>query len=128
MITSTTISNIASHQTLYFPQSHQDHYAMHNAELMKFWGPLPLLSEFPYEQHNGALQKIKANWHICKKNLTLVYYILILVLHRGNGFHYVAPDLPTWPIVWIHTKIHQYKQCIQCYIEDPVFWLSYYTK
>lgn len=42
------------------------HFAMHNAELMKYWGPLPLLSEFPYEQHNGTLQKIKTNWHICE--------------------------------------------------------------
>jgi len=45
------------------------HYAMHNAELMKFWGPLPMISEFPYEQHNGTLQKIKTNWHICEADL-----------------------------------------------------------
>jgi hypothetical protein len=44
------------------------HYAMHNAELMKFWGPLPRLSEFPYEQHNGSLQKIKTNWHLCESH------------------------------------------------------------
>lgn len=42
------------------------HFAMHNAELMKFWGPLPMLSEFPFEQHNGTLQKINTNWHICE--------------------------------------------------------------
>jgi hypothetical protein len=42
------------------------HYAMYNADLMKFWGPLPMISEFPYEQHNGTLQKIKTNWHICE--------------------------------------------------------------
>ena len=41
------------------------HYAMHNADLMKFWGPLIQLSEFPYEQHNGKLQKIKTNGHLC---------------------------------------------------------------
>jgi hypothetical protein len=42
------------------------HYAMHNRDLMKFWGLLPMISEFPYEQHNGTLQKIKTNSHICK--------------------------------------------------------------
>jgi hypothetical protein len=42
------------------------HFAMHNAEMMKFWGPLPMLSEFPFEQHNGTLQKINTNWHICE--------------------------------------------------------------
>lgn len=41
------------------------HYAMHNGEMMKFWGPLPLLSEFPFEQLNGTLQKISTNWHLC---------------------------------------------------------------
>jgi len=46
------------------------HYAMHNTELMKFWGPLPRLSEFPYEQHNGTLQKIKTNWHLCENPLS----------------------------------------------------------
>ena len=44
------------------------HFAMHNVELMKYWGPLSLLSELPYEQHNGTLQKIKTNWHICRSN------------------------------------------------------------
>ncbi len=41
------------------------HYAMHNVDLMKFWGPLIRLSEFPYERHNGKLQKIKTNGHQC---------------------------------------------------------------
>jgi hypothetical protein len=45
------------------------HYAMHNADLMKFWGPLIKISEFPYERHNGTLQKIKTNRHICKTNI-----------------------------------------------------------
>ena len=42
------------------------HYVIHNAELMEFWGPLPRLSKFPYKQHNGTLQKIKTNWHLCE--------------------------------------------------------------
>jgi hypothetical protein len=54
------------------------HYAMHNAELMKFWGPLPRLSEFPYEQHNGMLQKVKTNWHLCENpcNIHLIDFLL----------------------------------------------------
>jgi hypothetical protein len=51
------------------------HYAMHNPELMKFWGPLIKLSEFPYEQHNGGLQKIKTNGHLCANN----YFLLLLL-------------------------------------------------
>jgi len=42
------------------------HYAMHNADLMKFWGPLIKLSEFSYERHNGSLQKINTNHHPCE--------------------------------------------------------------
>lgn len=41
------------------------HYAMHNADLMKFWGPLMRLSEFAGERHNGSLQNIKTNNHQC---------------------------------------------------------------
>ena len=40
---------------------------MHNGELMKFWGPLIKVSKFSGERHNGALQKIKTNSHLCKK-------------------------------------------------------------
>ncbi|EPQ53429.1 hypothetical protein GLOTRDRAFT_44744 [Gloeophyllum trabeum ATCC 11539] len=52
-----------------FPRSNSvpnHHYAMHNAELLKFWGPLMKISEFPYERSNGRLQKIKTNGHICE--------------------------------------------------------------
>jgi hypothetical protein len=41
------------------------HFALHNAELMKFWGPLIKLSEFPFEQDNGIMQKINTNSHLC---------------------------------------------------------------
>lgn len=37
------------------------HYAMHNADQMKYWGPLPSFSEFPGERMNGMLQGIKTN-------------------------------------------------------------------
>lgn len=37
------------------------HYAMHNASLMKYWGPLPSFSEFPGERLNGMFQQINTN-------------------------------------------------------------------
>ncbi|EJD37189.1 hypothetical protein AURDEDRAFT_173710 [Auricularia subglabra TFB-10046 SS5] len=49
------------------------HYAMHNAELMEFWGPLPLLSEFPFEQKNGAFQRVKTNRHIYEMDYTMLH-------------------------------------------------------
>lgn len=42
------------------------HYAMHNEALLKYWGPLAGLSEFPGERINGMLQKIKTNRHLCE--------------------------------------------------------------
>ena len=42
------------------------HYAMHNGDLLKHWGPLAALSEFPGERINGILQKIKTNRRMCK--------------------------------------------------------------
>jgi len=54
---------------LLFPNvsSHPNHhYAMHIPDLLQFWGPLIKLSEFPYERHNGLLQKIKTNKHLCE--------------------------------------------------------------
>jgi hypothetical protein len=47
-----------------FPQFHQrpnHHMAMHNGAQMKYWGPLPSLSEFPGERMNGMLQNINTN-------------------------------------------------------------------
>jgi hypothetical protein len=37
------------------------HYAMHNADQLRFWGPLPQVSEFFGERQNGLLQRIKTN-------------------------------------------------------------------
>lgn len=42
------------------------HYAMHNANLLKYWGPLASFSEFPGERMNGMLQKINTNHQIRK--------------------------------------------------------------
>ncbi|EJD37724.1 hypothetical protein AURDEDRAFT_72911 [Auricularia subglabra TFB-10046 SS5] len=61
---------------LLFPRSSSvpnHHYAMHNPELMEFWGPLPLLSEFPFEQKNGAFQKVKTNRHIYEMDYTMLH-------------------------------------------------------
>ncbi|KAF6741488.1 hypothetical protein DFP72DRAFT_862125 [Ephemerocybe angulata] len=48
------------------------HYAMHNGPHMKFYGPLMPLSEYPYETHNGTLQKIKTNHHLWELDLTML--------------------------------------------------------
>jgi len=37
------------------------HYAMHNTEQLRFWGPLLQVSEFFGEQQNGQLQDIQTN-------------------------------------------------------------------
>ncbi|KAF7372839.1 hypothetical protein MSAN_00489900 [Mycena sanguinolenta] len=48
------------------------HYAIHNGEQMRWWGPLMKLSEFMYESHNGSLQKIKTNNHMWELDLTML--------------------------------------------------------
>src|SRR5271163_4704768 len=57
-------SQYQSSISILFPGSHSKpnhHYAMHNGALMKYWGPLPSLSEFPGERMNGMLQNINTN-------------------------------------------------------------------
>ncbi|KAJ7243315.1 hypothetical protein C8J57DRAFT_1191865 [Mycena rebaudengoi] len=55
-----------------FPSVPNHHFAMHNGDQMKFWGPLPLLSEFPGERMNGMLGKIKTNRHLGEIELTML--------------------------------------------------------
>jgi hypothetical protein len=43
------------------PPRPNHHNAIHNADLVRFWGPLPQVSEFFGERQNGQLQKIKTN-------------------------------------------------------------------
>lgn len=45
----------------YRPSKPNHHYAMHNGDLLKYWGPLASLSEFPGERMNGLMQNIKTN-------------------------------------------------------------------
>ncbi|EJD41112.1 hypothetical protein AURDEDRAFT_47799, partial [Auricularia subglabra TFB-10046 SS5] len=50
-----------------FSSSHSvpnHHYAMHNPDMLKFWGPLPPLSEFAYERFDHVLQSVKTNRHL----------------------------------------------------------------
>ncbi|KIY61700.1 hypothetical protein CYLTODRAFT_477169 [Cylindrobasidium torrendii FP15055 ss-10] len=56
-----TVSSVPNH-----------HYAMHNGALMKYWGPLPVLSEFPGERLNGIFQKVKTNKHMSDISLTMM--------------------------------------------------------
>ncbi|KAL1678149.1 hypothetical protein EV122DRAFT_252105 [Schizophyllum commune] len=45
--------------TTLFPDSTSKpnhHYAMHNADLLRYWGPLPVLSEFAGERMNGTCE------------------------------------------------------------------------
>ncbi|KAJ7631338.1 hypothetical protein DFH06DRAFT_1005217, partial [Mycena polygramma] len=48
------------------------HYARHNGELLKWWGPLIKLGEFFFQSHNGRLQKIKTNNHMWELDLTML--------------------------------------------------------
>lgn len=57
------------------------HFAMHNEQLLKFWGPLAALSEFAGERMNGILGKVKTNRKVgsslvlyFKFNLLKIYY------------------------------------------------------
>jgi hypothetical protein len=53
-----------------FPNFHSrpnHHYAMHNDDLLKYWGPLASLSEFPGERLLGKFQCIHTNRHMCKR-------------------------------------------------------------
>ncbi|EAU88650.2 hypothetical protein CC1G_01023 [Coprinopsis cinerea okayama7 len=51
------------------------HYAMHNGMLLKFWGPLIQISEFPFERHNGELQRVKTNNHSWDMDYTMLRHI-----------------------------------------------------
>ena len=50
----------------YYPSKPNHHYAMHNGKLLKFWGPLATLSEFPGERLNGLMQKVKTSHRTSK--------------------------------------------------------------
>ncbi|KZV79464.1 hypothetical protein EXIGLDRAFT_632019 [Exidia glandulosa HHB12029] len=51
------------------------HYAMHNGDQLKFWGPLILLSELPFESDIGELQDINTNFHYEDMDYTMLKQI-----------------------------------------------------
>ncbi|KIK52544.1 hypothetical protein GYMLUDRAFT_251146 [Collybiopsis luxurians FD-317 M1] len=55
-----------------FPSMPNHHYSMHFPQLMKFWGPMGTLSEFPGEHLNGQLQRIPTNNHFVDMELTMI--------------------------------------------------------
>ncbi|KAJ7159115.1 hypothetical protein C8R43DRAFT_948457 [Mycena crocata] len=64
----------ASIQTL-FPDVNtvpNHHYAMHNTDILKNWGPLTSQNEFMGEHINGMLQKTKTNDHLYDMDYTML--------------------------------------------------------
>ena len=86
----------SSIQQLYrFRSRPNHHYAMHNGDLLKFWGPLSLLSEFPGERMNGDLGKIKTNRHLCKSIISVLTFVAIIgfiTYYRLYGVDHAPPD------------------------------------
>jgi hypothetical protein len=41
------------------------HFAMHNADMLKRWGPVMVLSEFSHERDLGLMQRMKTNKRLC---------------------------------------------------------------
>ncbi|KAF9037878.1 hypothetical protein BDZ89DRAFT_982584, partial [Hymenopellis radicata] len=59
----------------YIPSKPNHHYAMHTGPLLKNWGPLTLLSEFPGERLNGTLQKVKTSQREADMDLTMLRHV-----------------------------------------------------
>jgi hypothetical protein len=75
-----------------FPNFHSlpnHHYAMHNGYMMKHWGPLPAVSEFPGEKMNGFLQQINTNNHM---RMSYKPSHSFLPNFRRYGLYYVASN------------------------------------
>ncbi|PPQ77156.1 hypothetical protein CVT24_009827 [Panaeolus cyanescens] len=67
------------------------HFAVHAAEQMKYWGPLIKLSEYPYEQHNGLLQKIKNNGRLWELDYTMLRKVCQIGRLRSTAQSSVPP-------------------------------------
>ncbi|KZV93892.1 hypothetical protein EXIGLDRAFT_786996 [Exidia glandulosa HHB12029] len=70
------------------------HYAMHNGDQLKFWGPLILLSELPFESDIGELQDINTNFHYEDMDYTMLRQIsrkarLTAEIETNADFHHV---------------------------------------
>ncbi|KAJ7632000.1 hypothetical protein DFH06DRAFT_1101506 [Mycena polygramma] len=74
-----------------FPGFHSmpnHHFAMHNGALLKFWGPLATLSEFPGERMNGTFGKQKHNRRVYDIPNTM----LTKVSRRGRLEAFLSED------------------------------------
>lgn len=78
-----------------FPSVPNHHFAMHNAELLKFWGPLSLLSEFPGERMNGDFGKVKTNRRLGESLYAHMSIYSPILHHRLYGVDNGSPRLPT---------------------------------
>jgi hypothetical protein len=65
------------------PSRPNHHYAMHNSDQLKFWGPLSTLSEFPGERLNGELGDIPTNNHFSKLR-SFNYFQIIFTQSIGD--------------------------------------------
>ncbi|KAK7058235.1 hypothetical protein R3P38DRAFT_2496785 [Favolaschia claudopus] len=65
---------------------------MHNEQLLKYWGPLAGLSEFPGERINGMLQKVKTNRHLYDIDYTMLKQMARLTRVLGSLHHDESQD------------------------------------
>ncbi|KDQ34156.1 hypothetical protein PLEOSDRAFT_1033831, partial [Pleurotus ostreatus PC15] len=105
-VTPTEADMYTSHYTRYRASLHElypgfssvpnHHYAMHNGDLLKFWGPLSVLSEFPGERMNGDLGQINTNRKLGMfVFLDLYLYCLLTTsIDRLYGINHVTSDKP----------------------------------
>ncbi|KAJ7243885.1 hypothetical protein B0H12DRAFT_1236244 [Mycena haematopus] len=69
------------------------HLAMHNAQLLKYWGPLAALSEFAGERMNGMLQRVKDNRRIDDMPLTMLRQMTRRGRFAGHLAQILQPSL-----------------------------------
>ncbi|KAJ3831515.1 hypothetical protein F5878DRAFT_674690, partial [Lentinula raphanica] len=68
------------------------HFAMHNEALLKYWGPLAGLSEFPGERMNGMFQKVKTNRRIYDMGYTMLKKLLHFIQFTISTKEYQSTD------------------------------------
>ncbi|KAE9388685.1 hypothetical protein BT96DRAFT_1072594 [Gymnopus androsaceus JB14] len=103
-----------SMQQLY-PQFHSlpnHHYAMHYPDILKFWGPVATLSEFPGERLNGELANIPTNNHFVEMEMTMIRQFAqksnLKIRLEGNFEDAAAGELahilePNDPYLFLHS-------------------------
>ncbi|KLO08882.1 hypothetical protein SCHPADRAFT_834775 [Schizopora paradoxa] len=64
---------IIHHLFPYWPSRPNQHWAMHNGDFLKYWGPLPPLSEFSGEHIIGMMQNIKTNRKLRDMDYTMLH-------------------------------------------------------